>query len=201
MSFGELLDVLVAREPQGGELEVAEPEVVVLVLDLDDLEVAVLRLRDDHEVEQAHQPGLDEVGQRAEHAGGGAVPLEPDEIELDGAVLEISHSVSFLLRRPRSRAPGGLEACDPLADQHDADHEQQHGHDGRVVVHEPRAQRLERSRHPLRRDEVGDHRDRDGCRRRSAVKTHDRDDDRAAASARRRRSRHPRRPPSAGSSG
>src|SRR5687768_14245515 len=49
------------------------------------------------------------------------------------------------------------EVPEALADHDDADHEQQHRHHRRVVLHEPGSQRLERPRHPLGRDEERDH--------------------------------------------
>src|SRR4051812_26711300 len=73
-------------------------------------------------------------------------------------------------RRGRSRTAAGWptgsqQAAQPLADQDDADDQQQGAHHSRVVHGQPAVQRLQRPGHPLAAHRVAEHGHRDGARR------------------------------------
>jgi len=93
----ELLDVVVGGQPGGLELDRSEAVLLAHVLDVDGGDLAARRTRDDHEVEQADRPRLDQLLHRLDDRARQGVGLEGDEQELDGSVAEFVWHECFSL--------------------------------------------------------------------------------------------------------
>lgn len=66
--FRELGDVFFTDDADHGELDSLEPVVVRLVHDLDNRESAVLVTRDQHQIEQANEPRVEDLPERVDNA-------------------------------------------------------------------------------------------------------------------------------------